>query len=382
MSRKIREDHKEYRKKVGESLDKEIKKLIKTGKLYRQRGKGKKPIAINIKKVDLPSFRFGKNNSGAGRGEGKPGDIIGKADPQPGDGKSGEPGEDHKDGQMVGVDPNNFMDYLGNLLKLPTMKPKKSSIFEDDVIKYNSINKVGLRSLVHKRRTLKQILLRSIQDPNFDPTNPVLIPEKDDFRFRTWKVTKKPSSKAVIFFMRDWSASMDEEKCELVSNICWWMDTWIRRSYERIDTIYVGHDTQAEIVDNDKFYHYRYGGGTKISSAFNLVEEQTRIAYPPDEWNIYVYYFSDGENWGEDNDRCIKPLRILSDIANVVGICQVKGTAFAEFLDFVLRALPELISEKTLRGFNIHEEDQISDVIRHFLYEPERVKSGKEPKYD
>ena len=27
--------------------------------------------------------------------------------------------------------------------------------------------------------------------------------------------------------------------------------------------------------------------------------------FPPADWNIYVFQFSDGDNWGEDNTACL-----------------------------------------------------------------------------
>ena len=32
--------------------------------------------------------------------------------------------------------------------------------------------------------------------------------------------------------------------------------------------------------------------------------------FPPTDWNIYCFQFSDGDNWGEDNE---KSLELLSD---------------------------------------------------------------------
>ena len=31
--------------------------------------------------------------------------------------------------------------------------------------------------------------------------------------------------------------------------------------------------------------------------------------FPPEEWNIYCFQFSDGDNWGEDSDACLKLLK-------------------------------------------------------------------------
>jgi uncharacterized sporulation protein YeaH/YhbH (DUF444 family) len=31
--------------------------------------------------------------------------------------------------------------------------------------------------------------------------------------------------------------------------------------------------------------------------------------FPPEEWNIYCFQFSDGDNWGEDNEQSLQLLR-------------------------------------------------------------------------
>ncbi len=49
-----------------------------------------------------------------------------------------------------------------------------------------------------------------------------------------------------------------------------------------------------------------------ISSAYKVCRDLIKADYPPSEWNIYCFQFSDGDNWGEDNRLCIDMLK--SDI--------------------------------------------------------------------
>ena len=96
---------------------------------------------------------------------------------------------------------------------------------------------------------------------------------------------------------------MSEYKCDIVSDMAWWVDAWIRRFYKRVERCYIWHDTKAKEVDEETFYNYRYGGGTTCSSALKLITKQFENRYPPDKWNIYILYFSDGDNWGDDNQK-------------------------------------------------------------------------------
>ena len=76
----------------------------------------------------------------------------------------------------------------------------------------------------------------------------------------------------------------------------------------RVAKRYIIHDAVAREVDEHTFYHTRESGGTRISSAYNLANKIIDEQHPRMDWNIYVFHFSDGDNWGEDNRHCISPL--------------------------------------------------------------------------
>ena len=76
-------------------------------------------------------------------------------------------------------------------------------------------------------------------------TNPIIIPQKKDIRYRSWKEVKSPQSNAVIVFMMDVSGSMGEEQKELVRLESFWIDTWLRKNYEGIESRYIVHDVRA-----------------------------------------------------------------------------------------------------------------------------------------
>ena len=142
MSRRIQEDHKEFRDVISGKIDEQVKKFIKNGKMVGWRpNKGK--FIINLPRIDLPDFRYGRDLKGWGRGEGKEGDVIGK-DPQKG--KSRKPGQDPGDTMPVGIDLKFILDALKEELELPNLQPKSASeIFEEKFI-YNGIRKTGPES--------------------------------------------------------------------------------------------------------------------------------------------------------------------------------------------------------------------------------------------
>lgn len=312
-----------------------MKKFIENGSIFRTRGDGSK-IRITIPKINIPHFVFGSEGQGVGRGPGKKGDVVGK-DPDPGQGP--QAGEGHGDGIDVEVDMEEVLKFLQEELQLPNLKPKPNQTYEEIKIRYNDISKQGPESLRHNRRTWLQALKRLCASgeinhlhevPGYKDPMRLITPINDDRRYRQYHEIRIPSSNAVIFFARDGSGSMDQHKCDIVSDMAWWIDVWIRHFYKRVERMYVWHDTQAEEVDEQKFYRHRYGGGTYCSSAMKLIAKQLENRFPPEKWNIYVFYFTDGENWDNDNVNFCKTIKELfpPEIVNFIGITQVLAWSY------------------------------------------------------
>lgn len=329
MPRRIEEDHKDFIDVVSGRLRKALKKFIKSGKIVRNRGKRGK-ISISIPKIDIPHITFGDNGQGAGRGSGKEGDVIGR-DPK---GKGDRAGQGEAEGITINLDLEAVLKFLAEELELPDLKPKPSDTFDEVKIKYNNISLIGPESLRHNRRTFLQALKRqaaegTINDLEFVPGCPtpmrMIKPIQKDKRYRQYREIKYPSTNALVIYARDGSGSMDAFKCDVVSDMAWWIDVWIRRFYKRVDRLFVWHDSVAMEVDEEKFYKYRFGGGTTCSSALKFIAKQFENRYPPQKWNIYVFYFTDGDNWDDDNSVFIESLKedFGPNIVNLVGVTQI-----------------------------------------------------------
>jgi uncharacterized sporulation protein YeaH/YhbH (DUF444 family) len=223
---------------------------------------------------------------------------------------------------------------MGEDLKLPPMKPKPNQTFEEVKIRYNDISKTGPESLRHNRRTMLEAIKRLAASSDLGTLHQLpgcrmpirlITPQRSDKRYRQYKEIKIPSSNAVIFFARDCSGSMDDYRCEIVSDMAFWLDLWIRQFYNRVQRCYFVHDTRAMEVNEEEFYTYRYGGGTMCSSAFSAIADQLENRFPPNAYNVYVFYFTDGDNWPGDNDRMLKEIKesFGPEVANLIGITQV-----------------------------------------------------------
>jgi uncharacterized sporulation protein YeaH/YhbH (DUF444 family) len=204
---------------------------------------------------------------------------------------------------------DELAEVLGEALELPKIEPKGGTNIVAQKDKYTSIRTVGPDSLKHFKRTYKQALKRTISMGHFNPSSPVILPIKHDMRYRSWSTSHVPQSNAVVIYMMDVSGSMGEAQKEIVRIESFWINTWLKSQYKGIETRYIIHDASAKEVDEHTFFHTRESGGTMISSAYKLAWDMISRDYPPSDWNIYPFHFSDGDNWSsEDTKECIELL--------------------------------------------------------------------------
>ena len=60
-----------------------------------------------------------------------------------------------------------------------------------------------------------------------------------------------------------------------------------------------------------------------MSSGLNKAMDIISSRFPPDMWNVYTIYGSDGDNWGEDNEKTIKAVKALNSICNLVAYIEL-----------------------------------------------------------
>ncbi len=315
MALRIDQDHSRFKAIVRGKIKQNLKKYVQQGEMLGK--KGKDFISIPVPFIDVPHFKHGSRHGGVGQGEGEPGDAIGQGQPQPGDGQ-GKAGEG--EGQHVlevDVSLDELAAILGEELQLPNIEHRGSEKIVTTKIKYTGINTVGPQSLRHFKRTFKEALKRQIATGTYNPDKPIIIPIKQDVRFRTFKLENLPETNAVIIYMMDVSGSMGDEQKEIVRIESFWLDTWLKSQYKGLETRFIIHDAVAREVDRETFFHTRESGGTMISSAYKLCRDIIKADYPASSWNIYPFHFSDGDNWSADDTRqCIEILKsdVLTDV--------------------------------------------------------------------
>lgn len=360
---RIERDHNRFKEIVKGRIKKDFKKYISKGEMVgRQNGK---LISIPVPQIDIPRFKYGKNQGGGvGQGEGDSGDPIDSGEPGEGSGAGDTPGSHILE---VDVTLAELAEILGEELALPNIQPKGDRTIQDRRDRYTGIRPTGPESLRHFRRTWKRAIRRQISSGSYDADDPVIVPIRDDFRYRAQRVAPNPRANAVVFYLMDVSGSMGDEQKEIVRIETFWIDTWLRHQYGDIELRYIVHDAAAREVDRDTFFHLRESGGTKISSAYLLLDKLLREEYSASEWNVYAFHFSDGDNWGSgDTELCLRLLQeSLLPIMNQFAYGQVESPYGSG--QFLKDLRSHFKSVETLVTSHIPDKDRIYDSIREFL---------------
>jgi uncharacterized sporulation protein YeaH/YhbH (DUF444 family) len=236
------------------------------------------------------------------------GESLGKGNPQPGEGNQ-KAGEDNGSHITEEVSFEELADMLAENLQLPRIEPKGDKTVPSTKGRYNTVARVGPPALRHARRTLREALKREIAGGDYDPDNPQIIPVREDFRYKDFRPDPKPEFNAAIIYVMDVSGSMESGQKHIARMVSFWIDVWLKHQYDNVERVFIIHDSAAKEVGEEEFFTTNATGGTKISSAYEQVAK-TLERYPPNDWNLYLFQFSDGDNFnGQDDATCVQLLK-------------------------------------------------------------------------
>ncbi|MFB6083339.1 MAG: YeaH/YhbH family protein [Halorientalis sp.] len=131
---------------------------------------------------------------------------------------------------------------------------------------------------------------------------------REDERYRYPETIEEKEKNVVVVNIRDVSGSMREKKRELVERTFTPLDWYLTGKYDNAEFVYIAHDADAWEVKRDEFFGIRSGGGTRISSAYELAAEILEEQYPWSDWNRYVFAAGDSENSSNDTEERVIPL--------------------------------------------------------------------------
>ena len=349
---KIQSDANRFRKIVRGKVREELKRHLGHHELFGRRGKN--VVSIPVPHLELPRFVHDPGGKGVGQGDGEgEGNKAGK-----------DPGQHLLEAEFS---VEELAQMMGEALELPRIEPKGHDELAAERGHYTGISNVGPESLRHFRRSYRQAMRRLMSAGAYDPDNPSVVIDRADKRYRTWNPRHQPSTNAVIVYVMDVSGSMGSDQKELVRTESFWLDAWISNHYQGTKQVYIVHDAVAKEVDRDTFFRIRESGGTVISSAYSLVKQIIAERFPPLDWNLYLFHFTDGENYSrQDTTKCMEMLgdQLLPTV-NLFGYGQVEsyGTS-GDFYEALQKRFEE--HEKVALS-RIPDRNAIADSIKILL---------------
>ncbi|HEY7125866.1 MAG TPA: sporulation protein YhbH [Ktedonobacterales bacterium] len=321
LHRKGSIDQERHKEKIKEAIKKNLPEIVSEENIILS--DGKRMIKVPIRSLDEYRFRYDpgrQEQAGEGDGDSQVGDIIAQ-EPRPGRGRRGDAGQDPGyDYYEAEVSIDELAALIFEDLGLPFLEEKKLAEMETQSVRFTDVRKKGPMANLDKKRTILENIKRNAAkgDPTFHDL------KNEDLRFKVWEPTIKYQSNAVILSMMDVSGSMGDFEKYIARSFYFWMVRFLRTKYNNVQIVFISHHTEAHEVTEEEFFHKGESGGTQVSSAYELALQIIAERYNPNDWNIYPFHFSDGDNLPWDNERCVQLVQKLMEQCNLFGYGEIR----------------------------------------------------------
>ncbi|HLO27071.1 MAG TPA: DUF444 family protein [Geobacteraceae bacterium] len=315
---------------------------IRIGRLIRPGRGGKErfvivPTTVEEKFIhDRVKVPQEEESTSGGSGEGNEGEVIGEQPVRP-EGEEGGEGAGAGGGESHELESTAY--DLGKILtekfELPNLKDKGK---KSALVRYSydlTDRHRGFGQLLDKKATLRKILetniaLGNVPDLGDIDTSRFLIAPSDKV-YRILSRELDYESQALVFFVRDYSGSMDGRPTELVASQHVLIYSWLLYQYAmQVETRFILHDNEAkEAPDFYTYYNSKVAGGTKVAAAYRLVNEIVEKENLARDYNIYVFHGTDGDDWDTEGKEALPELRTMLGYANRVGVTVVRHAYLA-----------------------------------------------------
>lgn len=361
LHRKGEIDRQRHQEKVREAIKKNLADIVSEESIIMH--DGRKVIRIPIRSLDEFHFRFdtGKQkHGGQGEGNSKQGDIV-FSEPLQGQGKGKgageEPGVDYYEADIT-VD--ELAEMIFEDLGLPNLEQKKKPEIASESVEFKEVRKKGIASNIDRKRTILEAIKRNAIDgkQGFQGIS------KDDLRYKTWDNTYKYESNAVVLAMMDTSGSMGPFEKYIARSFFFWMVRFLRTKYNNVQILFLAHHTEAKETTEEEFFTKGASGGTRCSSVYKLGLEVIEKRFSPQDYNIYAFHFSDGDNLASDNENCIKLVGELLKKCNMVGYGEIEGPYY---YTSTLRSSFKRIQDPKFTCVTIRDKGEVYPALKKFF---------------
>lgn len=363
-------DQERHRERVKDAIKKNLGSIVSNESIILSNGR--KTVKIPMRSLDEYKFRFDhqkRKQVGQGDGKTKVGDVIGR-EGQQGQGQgSGEPGSSPgQDYYEAEVNIDDIAALIFEDLHLPWLEEKAKQSVPAKTTKFTEIRRVGALSNLDKRRTILENIRRTAREEGEAKLGKF---KKEDMRYKSWEEELKYESNAVVIAMMDISGSMGEFKKYIARSFYFWMVRFLKTKYDNVKIVFISHHTEAKEVTEEAFFTQGESGGTVVSSAYKLALEIIAERFPPRDWNIYPFHFSDGDNYYSDNDEAVKLADKLIEACNLFGYGEIgeEGAASYRRSSGALLSIfnDRLKKKEHFVGVRIDDKEEVYPALKQFF---------------
>ncbi|MFC7073114.1 YeaH/YhbH family protein [Halovenus rubra] len=203
--------------------------------------------------------------------------------------------------KIEGWGPTKVFEWARSEENLPVSRSWIENAYDDipngDRTQYGSL--AEMTASVEREETARRIRREGVDQIPY---------RREDERYRYPEIIEERERNVVVVNIRDVSGSMRQKKRELVERTFTPLDWYLQGKYDNAEFVYIAHDADAWEVERDEFFGIRSGGGTRISSAYEVAMERLDEKYPWTDWNRYVFAAGDSENSSNDTEKNVIPL--------------------------------------------------------------------------
>jgi len=330
--------------------------------------RGTSTVRVPVKMLEHYRFRLRTPNevSGVGQGAAQPGDRIGQpGDPASSSGSGG--GGDDEGGiqYMLEFQVDDIVDWLWEEMQLPNLETRTGGARDDELVR-EGWDRRGARSRLDRRRSMKESIKRRGMQSASGQDSPSFT--DDDLRYRQLTKREQPAMQAVVILLLDVSGSMGERERQISKTFFFWAIQGLRRQYRHLELVFVAHTSEAWEFQEEEFFRVTGTGGTVASAGLKKVREVIDARFSPSQFNVYLFYASDGENFPSDQPQAQTALEELVGDCNFAGFLEVAPLAGAAPDSEIGRLFVEMArDEDNVGAYRVSGTDDIWNAVRHFF---------------
>jgi uncharacterized protein len=371
LQRKGQIDQERHKERVRDAIKKNLGSIVSNEAIILSDGKRK--VKVPIRSLDEYKFRFDyrkKKNVGTGDGKTKVGDVIGReGQPGPGTGSGqgagDQPGQEYYEAE---IDIDEIAKLIFEDLHLPYLEDKAKQAVQSKTTKFTEIRRAGILANLDKRRSILENIKRTARESGEARLGRF---KKEDLRYRTWEEQVKYESNAVVIAMMDVSGSMGDFKKYIARSFYFWMVRFLHTKYDHVEIVFISHHTEAKEVSEEQFFTQGESGGTVVSSAYRLALDIIGERFPPRDWNVYPFHFSDGDNYYSDNDEAVRLADELIATCNLFGYGEIgeEGASSYRRSSGALLSIfkDRLKHQQRFVGVRIDDKEEVYPALKEFF---------------